>query len=328
MGLIREIELAMRREGKQPTTIRHYTECIRRIWGWSRRIAPEVPSLRLLSDPQWVAIFDALRDVDQYAPGSLKTHLCAVKFTFDKVYCEPMRRIEGLALPRVVQHVRILPHDAEIRAIFSHLDGLPRLILSVILGTGMRIRETCTLRVHQVDLLGGMIAIYGGKGQKDRFVRLAPSLVAPLGLYLRWRETLWKGDLAAGRGQVVLPHRLARKYRGAERAFEWQFLFPSKVSHRDTGRWHVHPRLPSRAMIAARRAAGIWRRITPHHLRHAHASRLKREGVDTVDISTLLGHSSVETTKRYIHADDVREMGLPDVCSEILGRNYFVSRER
>jgi integrase len=48
--------------------------------------------------------------------------------------------------------------------------------------------------------------------------------------------------------------------------------------------------------------AGITARITPHGLRHAHASRLLAGGADLQVVKERLGHGSITTTERYLHS--------------------------
>lgn len=55
--------------------------------------------------------------------------------------------------------------------------------------------------------------------------------------------------------------------------------------------------------------AGLPVRITPHGLRHAHASWLLAGGADLATVKDRLGHASISTTERYLHtlphADDI-----------------------
>jgi len=44
-----------------------------------------------------------------------------------------------------------------------------------------------------------------------------------------------------------------------------------------------------------------------HDLRHTFASRLAEAGVDAFTIAELMGHSTLEMTKRYTHAADERK---------------------
>jgi hypothetical protein len=49
-------------------------------------------------------------------------------------------------------------------------------------------------------------------------------------------------------------------------------------------------------------AAGIEFRVTPHCLRHAHASWLLAGGADLQVVKDRLGHGSIATTGKYLHA--------------------------
>jgi site-specific recombinase XerD len=51
----------------------------------------------------------------------------------------------------------------------------------------------------------------------------------------------------------------------------------------------------SRAYLSPRKAGGR----QPHDLRHRFGKHLVEEGVDLVTVSTLLGHSRLETTALY-----------------------------
>ena len=53
------------------------------------------------------------------------------------------------------------------------------------------------------------------------------------------------------------------------------------------------------------------RRITPHTLRHTAAMALLQHGVDLTVIALWLGHESIETTHKYLHADmQIKERAL------------------
>jgi integrase/recombinase XerD len=54
-------------------------------------------------------------------------------------------------------------------------------------------------------------------------------------------------------------------------------------------------------------------RFTPHQCRHYFATELLNRGVDIFTISKLLNHSSVETTKQYLHWDELRLRGTTDI---------------
>ncbi len=57
-----------------------------------------------------------------------------------------------------------------------------------------------------------------------------------------------------------------------------------------------------RIVRAAAKRAGVDRDVSPHWLRHAHASHALDRGAAVHFVQATLGHSSVATTGRYLHA--------------------------
>ena len=80
---------------------------------------------------------------------------------------------------------------------------------------------------------------------------------------------------------------------------------------------------------AACREAGITN-FTFHDLRHTFGTRLADAGVDVVKIKELMGHASIVTTMRYIHATDQGKRGAIVVLSECRQkqRHMFVTTEK
>ena len=70
-----------------------------------------------------------------------------------------------------------------------------------------------------------------------------------------------------------------------------------------------------KSFSAACREAGITN-LTYHDLRHTFGTRLADAGVDVVKINELMGHASIVTTMRYIHATDQGKRGAITVLSE------------
>jgi integrase len=116
---------------------------------------------------------------------------------------------------------------AEVRRIFSHLYGAPKLMAGLLYGSGMRLMECVRLRVKDVDLGYLTITVRDAKGGKDRVTMLPTNLAQALQRHLLKRRSQHEQDLADGFGVVHLPHALARKYPNANREWMWQYVFAS-----------------------------------------------------------------------------------------------------
>ena len=57
-----------------------------------------------------------------------------------------------------------------------------------------------------------------------------------------------------------------------------------------------------RVVKAAAKRAGLSAAVSPHWMRHAHASHALDRGAPIHLVQTTLGHASVATTGRYLHA--------------------------
>ena len=75
------------------------------------------------------------------------------------------------------------------------------------------------------------------------------------------------------------------------------------------------------------REAGITN-FTFHDLRHTFGTRLADAGVDVVKIKELMGHASIVTTMRYIHATDQDKLGAIVVLSQYRHHKFVTDEKR
>ena len=152
-------------------------------------------------------------------------------------------------------------------------DPVASIVVTMMLDTGLRVSEVCNLDRNEIDLEDGSARVYGGKGDKDRFV-------------LFTRRTL-------ERIHAWIPIRDARV-----RDDDFAFLLNS------AGR-RLQPRGVQRLMDSLAQDAGLPKgKLTPHVLRHNFATGLLERGADLVTIQRLLGHSSIATTRVYLEISD------------------------
>ncbi len=125
---------------------------------------------------------------------------------------------------------------------------------------------------------------------------------------LSWRDLQAKGDSGQitvfGKGGVTraipLPLSVWKLLQGLrEDAALSDPVFPSRKA-KNGGRLR-----PLAILRIVRRAAirgGIHLPVSPHWLRHAHASHALDRGAPIHLVQTTLGHASITTTGRYLHA--------------------------
>jgi integrase/recombinase XerD len=157
---------------------------------------------------------------------------------------------------------------AELAALFSAADTLQsKALLMTIYAAGLRVSEACALQVDDIDSQPDRMClrIRQGKGGRDRYTLLPPTLLEVL-----------------------------RRYWRAYRPRPWLFPNWNRTAALDiTG--------AQRRFYQARDTAGIGKSGGIHTLRHGFATHLLEAGVDLLTIQKLLGHHHLSTTSRYLH---------------------------
>jgi len=232
--------------------------------------------------------------------------LAAVLFLYERVLEQPLDRLDGVVRARKPKRLPTVLTPEEVESVLDQLDGVPRLVATLLYGSGLRVLEALQLRVKDLDFGRGEITVRDGKGQKDR-VTMAPDVPhQPLQDHLRAVREQHEADLAPGLGRAPLPDALVRKYPNADQEWVWQWVFPASSHYLDrrTGvehRHHLHESVVQKAIREAALRAHLSKRVTSHTFRHSFATHLLEAGYDIRTVQELLGHSDVRTTMIYTH---------------------------
>jgi integrase/recombinase XerD len=164
----------------------------------------------------------------------------------------------------------------EIMAIIDGVGNLKhRTILMLLYSSGMRISEIANLKIADIDSKNMRIKIVQGKGSKDRYTIMSQQVLLELRAYwiiYKPKEYLFNGYKPGKRYSV------------------------RSIQH-----------LMQKALIKV----GLENKnFTIHTIRHSFATHLLDNGTDLYTIKELLGHSSLQTTMKYMHLTSKRTEGI------------------
>jgi integron integrase len=256
--------------------------------------------------PEIEAFLTHLAVAQKVAASTQNQALSALLFLYQSVLKLPLEgEIDAMRAKRS-RYIPTVLSKTEVRAVLQETSGVFQLLLKLLYGSGLRLNEGLRLRVKDLDFAHRQIVVRDVKGNESRVTMLPESLIEPLQQHLKYAKQLHQTDLDQGYGSVYLPFALERKYPNADRAWIWQFVFPSFSRSRDprTGivrRHHLHETGVQRSIKKAVTTARIEKRVSVHTLRHSFATHLLEDGYDIRTVQELLGHKDVKTTMIYTH---------------------------
>lgn len=184
---------------------------------------------------------------------------------------------EEIITANPAKNVKQIKYVAKQREALSHMEveiirateknELDNAIFETLLSTGCRISELLNIKTEEIDWHEGSVKVIG-KGKKEREVYIKPKAQVAIHEYLKLR----KDDN---------PH-----------------LFVFLEGQYKTGNT-IYPRYVQMMMKDLREKSGIKKELTPHILRHTFATFALEADIPIEEVATLLGHSSLETTRIY-----------------------------
>jgi integrase/recombinase XerD len=169
---------------------------------------------------------------------------------------------------------RILEESEVAKLIDRAAEGRDQAMLRLLYMSGVRVSELAQLKWCDLTSRpeGGQVTVFG-KGGKTRAILLKPKT---------WNLLLGL------RGEAAAADPVFRSRKGG----------------------HLDVSQIRRVVYAAAERAGLPKRISPHWLRHAHASHALDRSAPIHLVQATLGHASVSTTGRYLHARPTESSSL------------------
>jgi integron integrase len=256
--------------------------------------------------PEVTKFLSSLAVEGNVAASTQNQALGALLFLYRDVLEQDLPWLDDVVRAKRPVRLPVVLTREEVRTLLFHMRGVPRLMVMLLYGAGLRLLECARLRVKDVDFARNQLVVRGGKGDKDRMTMLPAVVKTELARHLELAKQQHEADLRHGAGWVELPSALSRKYPNAGREWLWQWVFPATRIYveRTTSqrrRHHLHESVLQRAVREALQRAAIPKRATCHTFRHSFATHLLEDGHDIRTVQELLGHRDVTTTMIYTH---------------------------
>ncbi len=197
--------------------------------------------------------------------GSVNQAFNAIRFLYVELYKKPFV-VDNLPRPLKDEKLpTVLSQEEIVRILNSVANVKHKTILMLIYSAGLRVGESVSLKVSDIDSKRMLIHLHGAKGRKDRYTLLSEVALEQLRSYYeeyKPRDYLFEG--------------------GGERR-------------------HISERSVQNVFKRAVNTARIRKPVSVHSLRHSFATHLLEAGTDIKFIQELLGHSRSRTTEIYTH---------------------------
>jgi integrase/recombinase XerD len=285
------IDRLARQRDASPHTIAAYRDCFRLLFAFLHQQTGKPPSKLSLEDLDAARITAFLTHLEQDRGNSVRTrnarltaihsffHYAALKAPeqaelIARVLAIPEKRFDTTLISYLTEPEIDALLDAPDRSTWTGRRDHGLLLLAI--QTGLRASELASLRLQDLQLDSPAWVKCRGKGRKERCTPLSRQTKQVLHVWLRERG-----------GQPTGP------------------LFPNRSGQHLT-RGAIWRLVVKHAATASNRCPSLQAKtITPHTLRHTTAMRLLHAPtpIDIATIALWLGHETLDTTNKYIHAD-------------------------
>lgn len=157
-----------------------------------------------------------------------------------------------------------------------------RAILAIFYGCGLRKAEGVGLNITDIDLKKRLLFVRRGKGNKQRYVPIAPKVMEDIEIYMKdGRYWFLEYQLQGAKGKEMM------------KKSDSSALFVNQFGGRMQEFYHRFKYL--------KQHSGVATPFSTHTFRHSIATHLLQSGMDIEEIAKFLGHSSLESTQIYTH---------------------------
>ncbi|HZH70176.1 MAG TPA: site-specific tyrosine recombinase XerD [Flavobacteriaceae bacterium] len=265
--------------GLSANTIQNYRLDVEKLMGWLNNNQIDETPIHIAEERLQEFIYSVAKTMN---PRTQSRIISGLKSFFNYLIFEDYRKTNPLELIETPKVGRKLPDtlsQEEINLLITTVDlSSPqgernRAMLETLYSCGLRVSELTDLKISSLYFDEGFIQV-SGKGNKQRFVPIAPQTQKYIDIYLK-QVRVHKSIKPEATDTLFLNRR------GGKLTRAMIFTIIKQLAEK----------------------AGIKKTISPHTFRHSFATHLLENGADLRAIQQMLGHESITTTEIYMHLD-------------------------
>ena len=213
--------------------------------------------------------------------SSVRGMINGIFFFYYKVLKWPKFSLD-IPLPKLERRQPEILNPLEVFQIIHNTRNLKeKTALMTAYSTGLRVGELVALRVSDIDSDRMVVRVEQGKGKKDRYTILTPTLFVQLReFYRRYRPGIYLCGCKASGGPL--------SKSAASRYFRCSCIKSNITKH-----------------------------VSFHTLRHSFATHQIINGMHVTELQKILGHNDLRTTMRYVHLAQM-PTGKDDTSRDLL----------
>jgi integrase/recombinase XerD len=276
------IALWLRKFKKSPNTISAYRADVERFQAFVQKPLAQIT----LQD-----LYDYADSLEALEEASQVRFMASVKSLFSFAYKMGYLPFNvgaayQLEKPPDTLALRILSEEQVMQMVLDEPDPRNQLILRILYSAGLRVSELCALKWEHLQPNGdsGQITVLQGKRRKTRHIVLKPETYRLLKDY-------------RGSSPDDQPIFLSHMGKPLDRSAVWRIIEKAAVRAEIATYQEMKQDKKSGRMLTVTRS-----KVSPHWLRHAHASHYIARGGDLAVLRDTLGHADFTMSSRYTHA--------------------------
>jgi len=190
-------------------------------------------------------------------------------------YMKFIKRGIKFTLPRKPKTLikNVMTEGEVARILAATKNNREKAMIAILAYSGIRNKELCNLKAHDINFDDNVIKVICGKFSKDRIVNISKECAK------------------------VVANYMGQHFQNVD----GQYLFTTLREGKQYNGWALR-----KVVKVVSKRAKIEKRVYPHLFRHSLATNLINRGANILTVQQQLGHTNLKTTMLYVHLSSQR----------------------